>query len=191
MGKLFILAAFLIITPLFLLFNVFLLLSFSQNKPQLSLFGGKPKQNIAYAALPTAQNVFSTEIDQKDARVESVRQFLAKYDSPLEPYAQNVVSAAAEYDLDYRLIPAIAMQESNLCKKVPVDSNNCWGFGIYGKMVRRFSGYSEGIEVVTKTLAQSYKNNGLVTPEEIMTKYTPSNDGSWARSVNHFMDQIQ
>ena len=36
---------------------------------------------------------------------------------------------------DYRLLPAIAMQESTLCRSIPVDSHNCWGWGIYGDKV--------------------------------------------------------
>jgi hypothetical protein len=123
-------------------------------------------------------------------KAEKVRQFLLRYNSPLEPYAVDVVNAADEYGLDYRLIPAIAMQESTLCKRIPVGSNNCWGFGIYGSTVTRFSDYKEGIYTVTKALATRYKDRGLVTPEQIMTMYTPSSNGSWARSVNHFMNQL-
>src|SRR5262245_16034413 len=77
------------------------------------------KQKVEYAALPTYQNVFSTEIIVQDGRTEAVRQFFAEYNSPLEPYAEDVIKAADEYGLDFRLIPSIAMQESNLCKKIP------------------------------------------------------------------------
>jgi len=150
------------------------------------------KRDVAYAALPTNINVFSTEIIANDGRIEKVRQFFAQYGSPLEPYASDVVEAADTYGLDYRLIPAIAMQESNLCKKIPRDSHNCWGFGIYGKTITRFDSYKEAIETVTRTLATKYKEEkGLVTPKEIVTMYTPSNDGSWAFSVDHFMQELQ
>ena len=87
--------------------------------------------------------------------------------------------------------PAIAMQESNLCKRSPENSFNCWGFGIYGQKVTRFSDYEEGIEAVTKTLALKYKADGLDTPQEIMRRYTPQSNGSWAESVEYFMDQLQ
>jgi hypothetical protein len=148
-------------------------------------------KNVAYAALPTNQNIFSATIEEDDGREEKIRQFLARYNSPLEPYAGDVVAAADEFGLDYRLIPAIAMQESSLCKKIPDNSYNCWGFGIYGKQVKRFKDYKEGIYVVTEALATKYKDRGLVTPNEIMTMYTPSSNGSWAYSVNHFMAQLQ
>ena len=121
----------------------------------------------------------------------TVEDFFKRYNSPLLPYARIVVSDADKYGLDYRLIPAIAMQESTLCKKAPAGSYNCWGFGIYGRKVTKFSNYPEAIDTVTKTLALQYKNNGLETPEEIMAKYTPSSNGSWANSVNLFMNQLQ
>jgi hypothetical protein len=126
----------------------------------------------------------------QDARVSIVKDFLKRYQSDLLPYAQNIIDAADKYNLDYRLVPAIAMQESNLCKKAPKDSHNCWGFGIYGKKVLMFDNYAQAINTVTKTLAVQYKEQGLETPEQIMTKYTPGSNGSWARGVNTFMNQL-
>jgi hypothetical protein len=146
---------------------------------------------VAYAALPTSQNTMAGDIAQEDGRKEKVRQFLAKHNSPMEAYAGDIVDAADLYGLDHRLIPAIAMQESNVCKKIPVNSHNCWGYGIYGKKVTRFADYKEGIYTVTKGLATRYKPKGLVTPEQIMTMYTPSSNGSWAFSVRHFMAELE
>ncbi|MDO8570528.1 MAG: hypothetical protein Q7R97_03000, partial [Candidatus Daviesbacteria bacterium] len=90
-----------------------------------------------------------------------------------------------------KLLPAIGMQESNLCLKTPAGSNNCWGFGIYGGTVKTFANYEEAIDTVTRGLAQNYIARGLDTPEEIMKVYTPSNTGAWAASVTHFMEQLQ
>lgn len=148
-------------------------------------------KTISYAAIPVSQVISQAEITQEDSRVEIVRQFFERYKSPLEPYAKNIVEAADQQGLDFRLIPAIAMQESNVCHKIPKDSYNCWGFGIYGGKVTRFSGYEEAIEIVTKTLAKQYKQNGLETPTEIMSKYTPGSNGSWARGVTHFMESLR
>ena len=150
-----------------------------------------PNKRVAYAALPTAQNIFSANIGEDDGRVEKIRQFLARFHSPLEPYAQEIIDAADMYEIDYRLIPAIAMQESNLCKVIPANSYNCWGFGIYAGKVTRFKDYKEAIDTVTRTLAIRYKNKGLVTPDQIMTMWTPSSNGSWAFSVNHFMNILE
>lgn len=193
MGKVFLLTSFAIITPIVILLNIVFLsyLSFQKSETPLLSFTSLPSQTVAYAALPTIQTLAQGDITEIDARVEIVRQFFAKYQSPLEPHAKDVVFYADLYELDFRFIPAIAMQESNLCKKIPEGSNNCWGYGIHGSKVKKFKDYEEGIETVTKTLATVYKQKGLESPEEIMSRYTPSSDGSWARSVTHFMEQLQ
>lgn len=190
MKKVFLLTGFFTLTPVFLTFCIIYLsfLNFASKGPFASVLGAN---TVSYAALPDNQNVITDGVAPKDARVAIVADFFRKYNSPLLPYAQTVVADADKYNLDYRLIPAIAMQESNLCKKAPKDSYNCWGFGIYGKKVTKFSGYSQAIDTVTKTLATQYKNNGLETPQEIMARYTPSSNGSWANSVTHFMNQLQ
>ncbi|MFH1187143.1 MAG: hypothetical protein V1697_03155 [Candidatus Levyibacteriota bacterium] len=163
-------------------------MSFERNKAQYSLMFNR---DVAYAALPGTENVVESKITSKDARIETLNQFFAKYKSSLLPYAEDVVVAAEKYGLDWRLVPAIAMQESNLCMKEPKESYNCWGFGIYGKKVTRFDNYPQAIDTVSKSLASDYINQGLITPEEIMSKYTPSNEGDWADSITHFMNQLQ
>ncbi len=193
MRKLFLLVSFSIATPFVLLFSVVFLsfLSFQKNPNPSFISVFVPVKTVSYAALPTAANILDEEIVEKDARVEIVRQFFAQYNSPLEPFAPEIIQKAEIYGLDYRLLPAIAMQESNLCKKAPAGSYNCWGFGIWGGRVTKFSGYSEAIETVTKTLAKQYKTKGLETPEEIVKKYTPSDNGTWSYSVSHFMEQLR
>jgi len=193
MRKVVLLSTYFLITPILLLASIvfFSFLTYVKNpSPTLGYLFNPPK-TVSYAALPTADTELEEQVTQTDARVELVRQFFAKYKSPLEPYAEDVVRVADKYGMDFRLIPAIGMQESNLCKRSPENSHNCWGFGIYGKKVTRFESYPDAIEAVTKTLSNKYINQGLVTPEEIMTKYTPSSNGSWAAGVNHFMDQLQ
>jgi hypothetical protein len=188
MRKVFLLTAFITLTPFVLVLTLSLLFYACSLKNNLLTLSKNPR--VAYAALPPASGSLKMTLVAKDARVSAVKDFLEKYKSDLLPYAQNIVDAADKYDLDYRLIPAIAMQESNLCKKAPKDSHNCWGFGIYGKKVLKFDNYTEAINTVTKTLAIQYKGQGLETAEQIMTKYTPGSNGSWANSVNHFMDQL-
>jgi hypothetical protein len=182
--------AFLIFAPFGLVFLLIVVFAMYQQRSTVTITTNLGN-TVAYAALPTAQNTLTGDVTEADGRSEKIRQFLAANNSPLEPYADDIVQAADQYGLDYRLIPSIAMQESNLCKKIPEGSNNCWGFGIYGKTVTRFADYKEGIYTVTKALATKYKGQGLVTPDQIMTMYTPSSNGSWAFSVNHFMDQLQ
>ena len=137
MRKLALLTSFFSLTPIVLILS-FLLLTFissQKNTPALS-FGKAPK--VAYAAIQGARGTMSIKINGKDARITAVENFFSYYKSALTPYAKDVVAAADKYSIDYRLIPAIAMQESTLCKKTPKNSFNCWGFGIYGKKVTKF-----------------------------------------------------
>lgn len=189
MRKIFLITALLSFTPIAFLLGLILLLNIYSKNSDRAVLG----QNIVFAALPGGQNfIISAGItESNNAKAEKIRQFLARYGSPLEPYAVDIVLAAEEYGLDHRLIPAIAMQESTLCKKIPVNSYNCWGFGIYGNKVTRFGDYREGIYTVSKALGTRYKGRGLVTPEQIMSMYTPSSNGSWARGVNTVMNQLQ
>lgn len=160
--------------------------------------GASDVQNVSlitsyslYTALPSSQHDVQEVIVAQDARVEIIRQFLERYDSPLLPHAKLLVDTADTYNMDFRLLPAVAMQESGLCKKIPPDSYNCWGYGIYGDKVLRFSSFEEAIEKVGKGLSGDYIYDGLTTPELIMSRYTPSSNGSWAASVRHFMESME
>ena len=191
MGKTVKLLGFFILSPILLLVSLIYLsyLIYGTN-PNRHSFGQIP-QSVAFAAIPSEESIINDQIITLDKRVENLQLFFKRHNSPLEPYAQSFVDISEKYELDYRLLPAIAMQESNLCKKAPKDSYNCWGFGIYNKKITRFSNYEEAIETVARTLFNQYKSKGLITPEEMMAKYTPSNTGSWAYAVNLFMNQLQ
>jgi hypothetical protein len=147
-----------------------------------------------YAALP-AENIEMTDaVDAQDGRSLIIQKFFQSRGSALAPTAIKFVSVADEYDLDYRLLPSIAMQESNGGKIVPDNSFNPFGFGIYGGKVRRFTSWEEGIEVVGKSIRENYLDKGLTTPYQIMAKYTPPSlekGGPWAIGVDHFMDLLK
>ena len=129
-----------------------------------------------------------------DARVDIVKNFLSRYKSPLTPYdhfAQVLVDAADRNNLDYRLLPAIMMQESNLCKTSDPAIHNCLGFGIHKRGTLSFDTYEDSFDRAAKELKERYIDIGLVTPEQIMRKYTPSSNGSWANSVNQWIAEME
>lgn len=182
--------SFFLITPLFL-FTCIFYLSYLYTQQNGTVLGAN-STGIAYAALPPSDVVFEAVINEEASQTEIVRQFMEKHNSPLEPYAPDLIAAAERYSLDFRLLPAIAMQESNLCKKIPVDSNNCWGWGIYGGKVTRFDNYPHAIETISKTLSTKYRErHGLVTPHEVGRLYNPSNTNNWAENVTHFMQEME
>lgn len=147
------------------------------------------------SSISTEQDMTKTEIltefKTADIRVANLKYFFRKYESVLYDKSEFIVKMADQYKLDYRLIPAIAMQESGLCKNIYEGSHNCWGWGIYGGKVTRFDSYEEAIETISRGLKINYIDKGLVTPEDIMRKYTPPSAGSWAFGVNFFLKIIE
>lgn len=134
---------------------------------------------------------YTAEIKSGDSRTANLKSFFRKHNSPLYNYADKIVKVSDKYQFDYRLLPAIAMQESNLCRVIPDDSYNCWGWGIYGTTVTKFDSYGEAIEAVGKGIKEHYIDKGLVTASAIMKKYTPPSQGSWAYGVNTFLKALE
>lgn len=137
----------------------------------------------------------TTVIESEDARDQIIAKFLERYNSPMKPYdfyGKKIVEIADRYEIDFRLLPAIAMQESNLCKTVnPGAPHNCLGFGIHKSGTLDFDSYEDGFERAGRELKAYYIDRGLVTVEQIESKYTPSSNGSWASSVNQWMAEMR
>lgn len=126
-----------------------------------------------------------------DIRVTALRLFLNKYQSPLAEVADYLVQQADLWGIDYALIPAISMQESQGCKRIPENSYNCWGYGIYGDKVTRFASYKEAITQIAKTIRLSYINNGKTNATLVEDIWAPPSRGQWSYSVNFFIGKIK
>jgi hypothetical protein len=140
----------------------------------------------------TAEAVAQGEV--ADARVILVQNFLERHDSPLaqeDNFGQVLVDLADQYNVDFRLLPSIAMQESNLCKVTPPGSYNCLGLGVHERGTWEFDSYKANFEAAAKILKKNYIDKGLTSPVEIMGKYTPKSNGSWAESVNQWMAEMR
>lgn len=180
-------------------FNIFLIQkAYAMNQKQYEIdrilaeisrnTGGN--RQFQLSGIPEVQGV-QTDITIADSRVANLKAFFRKYNSPLYNEAEIIVKVSDEYKFDYRLLPAIAMQESNLCRVIPYESHNCWGWGIYGDTVTKFDSYEEAIKTVAKGIKKNYIDQGLITASMIMKKYTPSSNGSWAHGVNTFLEALQ
>lgn len=144
-----------------------------------------------FTALPQELGSLSQSIESDDARPLIIKNFLVQNQSPLAPFYSKIFEVSYQYGLDFRLLPAIAMQESNLGKKAPEGSYNAWGFA---NGETKFTSWEEAIEEVAQTLKAEYIDQGLETPEEIMPKYAPPSvekGGPWAKGVRFFMEQMQ
>lgn len=152
-------------------------------------------QNLKlYAALPKNEASVSDNIEHADGRAKIIEEFFKDYKSPLSLYSDVFIQVSDKYKLDYKLLPAITMQESNGGKRVIKNSYNPFGYGIYGTLVIKFSSWEEAIEKVGKALREDYLNQGLKTPYQIMAKYTPpslTKGGAWAAGVSSFMKELR
>lgn len=122
-----------------------------------------------------------------DIRVIKLEKFLARYNSPLTPYADVFVRSADRHDIDWRLVPAITGVESTFGKRIPYNSYNAYGWanGDY-----KFESWESSIEHVTKTLREKYYNKGADTIDKIARRYAPPSK-TWGNNVKFFMNKIE
>lgn len=182
---------FFTIAPVTLGISLFTLYFF-EKEDQISIVRASNGSAKVYASLPNNFPSVSASIETADARPQIIRNYLLKYKSPLVGLEEYIVKKSDEYGIDFRLIVAISQQESNLCKIIPPDTYNCWGWGIHSRGTLGFSSYEEGINTVLRGLKNEYIDKGYTTPDTIWKKYTPSSpDGAWAKGVNQFMNDMQ
>jgi len=149
-----------------------------------SLFNSPPRDGLVLGASTV----------KAEAKPVILKKYLQSHGSVLELYSDVMLEAAEKHNLDWRLLPAIAGQESTFCRTIPNNSYNCWGWAVTETYTKKFSNFEESIWRVAKGLREDYLNEGLETPEAIMTKYTPASlekGGSWAKGVRYFMWELE
>jgi len=113
---------------------------------------------IAFNNTLTKENsviITQEEVSRKE-KAEAIDTYFHKYDAPLEGYGMKFVIEAEKNDIDWRLLPAIAMRESTggkqACKKVP---NSVFG---WGSCKISFNSIDESIEIVARNLGGNNPN---------------------------------
>jgi hypothetical protein len=130
-----------------------------------------------------------------DPRAQILKDYLDKHNSPLAAYAQDFIDAADMYDVDWRLVPAIAGTESTFGKRIPgghdplYTTYNAWGWGVYGTQALGFESWKDGIYTLNKGLREDYIARGLLTPQQMNKRYASSQ--AWGGHVAHFMNDIE
>lgn len=146
-------------------------------------------KNQASASSATIKPVEFSKAGE-DYRVKIVEKYLKRYDSPMADNANDFVYYADKYNLDWRLVLAIAGVESTYGKQIPPYSYNGWGWGVYGNNVIRFKSWEEGIQTVSEGLREKYMDKwGGDNIYEIGSFYASS--PHWANSVNIHYNMIQ
>ncbi len=132
---------------------------------------------IGGEAIVSSQVLVSPEKSKpkEDPRVLKIRAFFDARSLPAADYAEEFVFYADKYDIDWRLVPSIAMIESTgfkqACKKATFS-----GLG-WGSCKINFSSFEHGIDIVAKNLSgnnpktESYYADKSVT--EILNAYNP------------------
>lgn len=147
-----------------------------------------------FSSAPLVLGISTTNFSQNDARSLVLRNYFTSQESPLAPYGDFFVYIADKNGLDWTLLPAIAMQESNAGKHVPENSFNPFGWAIHSNMSLKFSSWEEAIETVGKGIKEEYASQGLVTIDQINSRYNPisyQRDKSWGKGVEYFMNLLK
>ena len=150
-----------------------------------------PLFNKQVGAIVVAKSEIKTEeITSKklDNQAQILSEYLANFDSPLQYSAQDFIDAARQYNLDWKMLPAIAGVESTFGKQIP-GGFNAYGWGVYGTQAIYFNSWREGIFTVAKGLRENYLNKGLKDPYSINTVYAAS--PFWGGKVTYFMRDLE
>jgi hypothetical protein len=184
------------LTLILLLINLTLLESSAfWSQPTLPLSNVAPNDNSVTASSGTSE-VLSANVIAGDARTMLLESFFKKNSSPMTPYASLIVAQADAYGFDFRLVPAIAMCESNLGKHVPLKAGfNPFGIAVFTgtQAGKNFDSWQGSIEWVSKYIHDRYYAQGITTLHDIGEIWAPpsaTNGGSWADCVQFFENSI-
>ncbi len=176
--------------------NLSLLVSLSKKANAQEQMTQSVALRIAATSYGTEQ-VLGASVLAGDARTLLLTKFLTTHQSPLAEYADYILDRAQYYDIDYRLVPAIAMCESNAGKRMPTkDSFNAWGISVETGETSgaKFPNWLYAIDWVSRYLKEKYYARGITDLINIGAIYAPpsvANGNSWANCVGQFMDDIQ
>jgi len=197
MRKVVLVIAFFPFTALLLIANLALLAHYSGegNAPRLNA-NAPASTNFNLTAAGNTSQIINATVIAADARPLLLQAFMLRHDSPLTQYADTFVAEADRYGLDYRLVPSIAMCESNLGKHVPLKAGfNAFGIAVFTgtNKGKNFDSWVSSIQWVSKYIKEQYYDKGYIDLKDIGAIWAPpskENGYSWTNCVQHFMNSI-
>lgn len=127
---------------------------------------------------------------QIDAYLATKKLKKPKRTSPLAGHAGSLLRHGQRFDIDPRLIAAIAGQESSFGMRLCA-AHNAWNWFWGGSCKRSpFVSYDRGIEVVSKYMRRSYLNKGYTTIPLIRRKYCIDGCEHWTGGVTFFYKEL-
>ncbi|MCW2928630.1 MAG: Cell wall-associated glycosyl hydrolase [Thermoleophilia bacterium] len=142
------------------------------------------------------QRASATE-DERDASVGSWRfgsggpavsarsldDYLESKGSPMAGSGEDFVKAGVEFEIDPRLVVAIAGAESYFGIETCAPFN-AWGWGCPNGPAR-FTSWGHGFRTVTKGLRENYVDSGLTSVGELHLRYAPPNAENDPTNLNY------
>ena len=150
----------------------------------------QPVEAKAKTSGSSAALLIQAEAKEVDNREEILTAFLKQYDSPMVDSAHTFIEQADKNNLDWKLVVSIAGVESWFGQRIPYNSYNGWGWGVYGTNVHYFSSWDDGITTVSTQLRTKYMDRwGASDVYEIGSFY--ATDPKWAYKVTNFMNKLE
>ena len=148
------------------------------------------EQEAGSAAALNINSTQSTSYD-RDPRISTLMRLSAEYGGNFTYQdIRAFVMDADAYDIDWRLVFSIAGVESGFGKRVPYNSYNAWGWGVFTgqKTGAGFTSWQHGIRIVTAGLRERYIDRGRQSLSDIGAIYAA--DGNWSGKVQFFYNKI-
>lgn len=115
--------------------------------------------------------------------------------SPLYGTGKTIVAACIKYGApqDCMIIPAIAQNETHLCKYYnSAEMFNCWGFGGPAQYRRRFNSFDEAILLVYNVLVNQYGRRYIIDPTLMQSTFCGDEPGCayWGNNIKSIQNSI-
>lgn len=121
------------------------------------------------------------------SKVDKVEAIFKRYNSPMQGYGRLLVTEAERCGGDYKIITAIAGNESRF-GRIPYKLYNPFGYldGV------KYSGWEESIRILSCKISYQYLVPCQNNVSCVVIKYAGPNDDKeqWVKNINWFMNQI-
>ena len=160
------------------------------------------KINIDAKGTLALNKIAEAEAELLEAKAEAIDTYFRERGMPLAGHGMGMVLAAEKYDLDYRLLAAIAVRETTGgLAACPVTYKRTGDMGYkynvfgWGSCKIRFESYEAGFEVLAKNLSgnnpkTAYHYDDKTTKEILRAYNPPSIVPRYAEQVITIMDNI-
>ena len=137
--------------------------------------------------IPTFAEGDAGPLPKHDNRIATLSYFMQRHGFAQPYYVNNYIQSADNYEIDWRLLPAITLIESSGCRFYPRITNNCWGYGSSDGL-KHWDSIPEGIDFVNQQLA----NNRFYKDKDLYHKITTYNsvNPKYYGEIKNLMDEM-